>query len=156
MAKNGNNKQKASQQNYSESMNTRYCVTRRYNLTFGEAVQNVRDQLEKSGFDIVSELDVKEYLSSKMEDMPEHIILMVCNRDTASNLMANDIQMSILFPCNVTVKEVEDSTVIEVSIEDTDTTWSSSFKTDVADIANKTKEALKNILSNIGRTNVKL
>ncbi|SDD89970.1 Uncharacterized conserved protein, DUF302 family [Pricia antarctica] len=156
MAKKGNNGQKASQQNYSESMNTRYCVTRRYNLTFGEAVQNVRDQLEKSGFDIVSELDVKEYLSSKMEDMPEHIILMVCNRDTASNLMANDIQMSILFPCNVTVKEVEDSTVIEVSIEDTDTTWSSSFKTDVADIANKTKEALKNILSNIGRTNVKL
>ncbi len=44
MAKNGNNKQKASQQNYSESMNTRYCVTRRYNLTFGEAIQNVRDQ----------------------------------------------------------------------------------------------------------------
>ncbi len=91
-----------------------------------------------------------------MDNMPEHLILMVCNQDTAANLMAIDIQMSILFPCNVTVKEVEDNTVIEVSIEDTDTTWSPSFKTDVADVANKTKEALKGILSNIGRTNFKL
>lgn len=147
---------KVAEQNYRESMDTHYCVTRRYNLTFGEAVNNVRNQLEKSGLDIVSEFDVREYLAPKMKDMPNHLILMVCDQDTASSLIANDIQMGILFPCNVTIKEVEDASAVEVSMEDTSVTWSSSLKKDVEEIAKRTKENLKRVLDNIGPTNIKL
>ena len=143
-------------QDYSESMNTRYCVTERYNLTFGEAVKNVKDQLDRLGLDIVSEFDVKEYLGAKMKDMPKHLILLVCDQDTAADLIANDIQMGILFPCNVTIKELEDESVVEVSMEDTSVTWSSSLKKDVEEIAKKTKGNLKKVLDNIGRTNFKL
>ncbi|WP_421804089.1 DUF302 domain-containing protein [Flagellimonas sp.] len=156
MAKNEEHKKKTAQQNYRESMNTSYCVRRRYNLTFEEAIDNVKNQLKKSGLDIVSEFDVKEYLGSIMKDMPNHFILLVCDRNTASELIANDIQMGILFPCNVTIKEVEDKSVVEVSMEDTSVTWSSSLKKDVEEIAKKTKENLEKVLSNIGPTNVKL
>jgi uncharacterized protein (DUF302 family) len=64
--------------------------------------------------------------------------------------------MSILFPCNITIKEVEDNSIIEVSIEDTDTTWSSSIKKDVMDVAKNTKETLKKVLDNIEQLHVKL
>ena len=116
----------------------------------------MKNQIERSGLDIVSELDVKEYLGTKIKDMPNHLILLVCDQDTASDLIDNDIQMSILFPCNVTIKEVEDESVVEVSMEDTSVTWSSSLKKDVEEIAKKTKENLKTVLNNIGPTNVKL
>jgi uncharacterized protein (DUF302 family) len=150
------NKQ-VSQQNYSESRNTTYCITRRFgSMTFEETVQNVKNNLAKLGIDLVGEFDVKQYLDSSFDKMPRHLILMVCNTEMASNLISSDIQMSILFPCNITIKEVEDNSIIEVSIEDTDTTWSPSFKTDVADVAKKTKKTLKKVLDNIEKLHVKL
>lgn len=146
-----------SHQNYSESRNTTYCITRRFgSMTFEETVQNVKNNLTKLGIDLVGEFDVKQYLDSSFDKMPRHLILMVCNTEMASNLISSDIQMSILFPCNITIKEVEDNSIIEVSIEDTDTTWSPSFKTDVADVAKKTKKTLKTLLDNIEKLHVKL
>jgi uncharacterized protein (DUF302 family) len=125
---NEKNKQ-VSQQNYSESQNTPYCITRRFgSMTFEETVQNVKNSLAKFGIDLVGEFDVKQYLNSRFNKMPRHLILMVCEREMASKLISSDIQMSILFPCNLTIKDVGDNSIIEVSIEDTETTWSSSMK----------------------------
>ncbi len=150
-------KKQVSQQDYSESQNTPYCITRRYgSMTFEETVQNVKNNLAKLGLDLVGEFDVKQYLNSSLEKMPRHLILMVCETETASKLISSDIQMSILFPCNVTIKEVEDNSIIEVSIEDTETTWSSSMKKDVMDVAKNTKDTLKKVLDNIEQLNVKL
>jgi uncharacterized protein (DUF302 family) len=155
---NGNKKNKqVSQQDYSESRNTTYCITRRFgSMTFEETVQSVKNNLAKLGIDLVGEFDVKKYLNSSFDKMPRHLILMVCETEMASKLIASDIQMSILFPCNITIKEVEDNSIIEVSTEDTDTTWSPSFKTDVANVAKKTKKTLKKVLDNINQLNVKL
>jgi len=153
---NKKNKQ-VSQQDYLESQNTPYCITRRFgSMTYEETVQNVKNNLAKLGLDLVGEFDVKQYLDSSFEKMPRHLILMVCETETASKLISSDIQMSILFPCNITIKEVEDNSIIEVSIEDTDTTWSSSMKKDVMDVAKNTKETLKKVLDNIEQLHVKL
>ena len=88
--------------------------------------------------------------------MPKHLILLVCEKETASELITNDIQMGILFPCNVTVKEVQDNSAIEIAIEDTDTTWAASMKSEIHDIAKNTKATLAKVLDNIGQTHVKL
>ena len=125
-------------------------------MTFEETVQNVKNGLAKSGIDIVGEFDVKKYLNSRFKKIPQHLILMVCETEMASKLISSDIQMSILFPCNVTIKEVEDNSIIEVSIEDTETTWSSSMKKAVMDVAKNTNDTLKKLLDNIEQLNVKL
>jgi uncharacterized protein (DUF302 family) len=155
---NGKGKKKqVSQQDYSESQNTPYCITRRFgSMTFEESVQNVKNSLTKLGIDIVGEFDVKKYLNSRFEIIPQHLILMVCEIEMVSKLISSDIQMSILFPCNVTIKEVEDNSIIEVSIENTETTWSSSMKKDVMYVAKNTKDTLKKVLDNIEQLNVKL
>jgi uncharacterized protein (DUF302 family) len=150
------NKQ-VSQQNYSESQNTPYCITRRFgSMTFEETVQHVKNSLAQLGIEIVGELDVKQYLNSSFDKMPRHLILMVCETEMASKLIASDIQMSILFPCNLTIKDVGDNSIIEVSIEDTEIPWSSSMKKDVMDVAKKTKNTLKKVLDNIEQLHVKL
>ena len=64
--------------------------------------------------------------------------------------------MSVLFPCNVTIKEVENNTIIEVSIEDTDSTWSSAKKKEIIEVAKNTKNILKKLLDTIEQQNVKL
>lgn len=154
---NGSRKNKqVSQQDYSESQNTPYCITKRFALTYGETIKNVREELKKSGFDIVCEFDVKDYLSSKIKDMPKHLILLVCEMETASKLLSTDIQLGILFPCNVTIKEVEDNSVVEVSIEDTDITWAPSLKIDIDEVAKNTRYNLKKVLDNIEHRHVKL
>jgi uncharacterized protein (DUF302 family) len=143
-------------QDYGESQNTPYCITRRYGLTFDETVQNLKNGLEELGFDIVGEFDVQHYLISKIEKMPKHLILLVCEMETATKLITNDIQMGILFPCNVSVKEVENNSVVEIAIEDTDTTWASSLKWEIMDIAKNTKATLKKVLDNIEQNHFKL
>ena len=125
-------------------------------MTFEETVQNVKNSLAKFGIDLVGEFDVKQYLNSRFNKMPRHLILMVCETEMASKLISSDIQMSILFPCHVTIKEVEDNSIIEVSIENTDTTWSSSMKKDVMDVAKNTKNTLIKVLDNIEQLHVKL
>lgn len=143
-------------QDYGESQNTPYCITRRYGLTFDETVQNLKNGLEELGFDIVGEFDVQHYLSSKIEKMPKHLILLVCEVETATKLITNDIQMGILFPCNVSIKEVEDKSVVEIAIEDTDKTWSASMKSEIQDIAKNTKATLKKVLDMINKSHFKL
>lgn len=143
-------------QDYGESQNTPYCITRRYALTFDESVQNLKNGLEELGFDIVGEFDVQHYLSHKIKKMPKHLILSVCEMETATKLITNDIQMGILFPCNVSVKEVEDNSFVEIAIEDTDTTWASSLKLEIVDIAKNTKATLKKVLDMIDQSHYKL
>lgn len=143
-------------QDYGESQNTPYCITRRYGQTFEQTVENLKNGLEKLGFDIVGEFDVQEYLKTKMEKMPRHIILLVCEKETASKLITNDIQMGVLFPCNISVKEVKDNSSVEIAIEDTDTTWAASMKSEIQDIAKDTKVTLTKVLDGIEQSQFKL
>ncbi|WP_315897860.1 DUF302 domain-containing protein [Gillisia sp. Hel_I_86] len=125
-------------------------------MTFEETVQHVKNNIAKLGLDLVGEFDVKQYLDSSFEKMPRHLILMVCETETTSKLIASDIQMSILFPRHITIKEVEDNSVIEVSIENPYTTWSFSMKKDVMDVAKNTKSTLIKVLDNIEQLHMKL
>ncbi len=143
-------------QDYGESQNTPYCITRRYGQTFEQTVENLKSGLEKLGFDIVGEFDVQQYLKSKIEKMPKHLILLVCEKETASKLITNDIQMGILLPCNVSVKEVMDNQTVEIAIEDTDKTWATSMKKEINEIAKNTKATLTKVLDNIEQSNFKL
>ena len=143
-------------QDYGESRNTPYCITRRYGHTFDQTVKKLKSGLEELGFDVVGEFDVQKYLKSQMEEMPKHTILLVCEKETASQLISNDIQMGILLPCNVSVKEVMDNQTVEIAIEDTDKTWAPSMKREVSEMAKNTKATLTKVLDNMEQSHFKL
>jgi uncharacterized protein (DUF302 family) len=147
---------KVDSQDYGESQNTPYCITRRYGQTYEQTVENLKNGLEKLGFDIVGEFNVQHYLKSEIEKMPRHLILLVCEKETASKLITNDIQMGMLFPCNVSVKEIQNNSAVEIAIEDTDTTWAASMKSEIQEIAKNTKAILIKVLDSIEQSNFKL
>ncbi|MUP47545.1 DUF302 domain-containing protein [Gramella sp. BOM4] len=141
-------------QNYTESQHTAYCISQRYgSQPFSEILNNVRGALKKRELDILLELNLKDYLKDHLKDMPSHVILSVCNPETASNAISKDAQTGIFLPCSVTVKEVERD-IVEVSIEDTGITWSPSKE--LTQIAKKTTETLKGILSEVEQPGMKL
>ncbi|MFD0863958.1 DUF302 domain-containing protein [Sungkyunkwania multivorans] len=156
MEKNSLNKNLDSQ-NYSDSQSTQYGIVRRYGtVTFNEALKQVKKHLRKAQFDIVAEMDISEYLDDYFQNLPQHLILLICNKKTAAELISNDIQMTTLIPCKISIKEVEDKSIIEVSIEDIEKTWSLSDKSTVRKLSKSVKKSLIELLDYIGPQNVKL
>lgn len=86
-------------------------------LSFDEAVAAAREALKHEGFGVLTEIDVQKTLKEKIgADVAPHVILGACNPPLALAALQADIDMSLLLPCNVTVRE-EDGCVI-VSIID--------------------------------------
>ncbi|CAL66262.1 DUF302 domain-containing protein [Christiangramia forsetii] len=141
-------------QNYTESQHTAYCISQRYgSQPFAEILDNVKGALKRREFDILFELNLKDYLKDHLKDMPSQVILSVCNPETASSAISKDPQTGIFLPCSVTVKEVEQGN-IEVSIEDTGVTWSPSKE--LTQLSKKITETLKGILSEAEQPGMKL
>ncbi|MFL1894812.1 DUF302 domain-containing protein [Aquimarina sp. 2-A2] len=144
-------------QNYSDSQSTQYCIVRRYGtVTFNEVQNQIKENLRKAQFDVVAEMDICEYLEGYFKDLPQHLILLICNKKITAELISNDIQMTTLIPCKISIKEVEDNSIIEVSIEDIEKTWSFSEKPEIKKISAEIKKALTDLLDFIGPKNFKL
>lgn len=152
------NKDTLPQPNYKESMETAYCLTRRYGrLTYNEIVANTKQALEQSGFEIVSELAMHEYFKAQLnKEINRYTLLGVCNAQLAYDLLQKENKLGVLMPCNVIVQDLKDQQMVEVSIVDTSTSWQEADDELVKQKAIETKEKLKAIFTQVEQTNVKL
>jgi uncharacterized protein (DUF302 family) len=150
-------KRETPNQNYTESRKTSYCMVRRYgSMTFDEILEQLKDSLKNKDFDIIAEMDVKQYLNEYIKNISKLKILMVCHKKTAADLVSNDIQMTTLIPCKISIQQIKDESLIEISIEDTETTWAISEESKIMEISKNVKQSLSEILDYIGPKNVKL
>jgi uncharacterized protein (DUF302 family) len=86
--------------------------------TVTEATQRVTAALQREGFGILTQIDVKETLKKKLDvDFRCYLILGACNPSLAHRALSTDPQIGLLLPCNVVVQEALDGGVI-VSIAD--------------------------------------
>ncbi|MDV3126165.1 DUF302 domain-containing protein [Mycobacterium sp. 21AC1] len=82
-----------------------YALSTTLHTTFEEAVTRTRQALADQGFGILTEIDMKATLKTKLdEDMEDYLILGACNPPLAHRAVNADRQIGLLLPCNVTVR----------------------------------------------------
>jgi len=73
-------------------------------LGYTDAVAKVKEELKKEGFGILTEIDVKQTLKTKLNvDFEDYIILGACNPPLAHQALTAERDIGVLLPCNVII-----------------------------------------------------
>lgn len=116
---------------------------------FDAVLADVRPALAEQGFGIVSEIDMRQTLLTKIGvEIEPHMILGACNPGFAHRSLAIEPSIGLLLPCNVVVRRSGASTVVEaidpqVLVELTD-------NPEMAQLAGEVSERLQAALDALG------
>ncbi|MBU2609136.1 MAG: DUF302 domain-containing protein [Chloroflexi bacterium] len=85
-----------------------YGYKKQVNVSFEKALEKTRAELQKEGFGVLTEIDVKATLKKKLDvDYDNYIILGACNPPFAYKALQAEKDIGLLLPCNVIVYEQE-------------------------------------------------
>lgn len=78
--------------------------------------ERVEEVLKEEGFGVVTEIDLQKIMKEKLnQEYLPHIILGACHPLYAHKALTEDIAISTLLPCNVTLRQLEDGS-IEIAV----------------------------------------
>jgi uncharacterized protein (DUF302 family) len=85
-------------------------------VTFDEARALIVDALKNEGFGVLTEIDVKSTLKTKLDrDFRQYAILGACNPHLAHRALEAELGIGLLLPCNVCVWEEEGGSVVSIA-----------------------------------------
>lgn len=81
---------------------------------YEEVVARVKDALQDQGFGVLTEIDVRQTLKTKLDvDVEPQVILGACNPQLAHRALGVDPRIAALLPCNVVVRVQSGRTLVE-------------------------------------------
>lgn len=90
-----------------------YGFIKELNVDFEQAVKNVTENLKKTGFGVLTTIDVKEKFKEKLGiDFKKYVILGACNPANARQAIEAEENIGLMLPCNVIVYEKDDNVII--------------------------------------------
>ena len=124
----------------------KYNISKVVDIPYETAVQKVTDELKKEGFGILTTVDLKETLKTKLGiEFPRYVILGACNPPLAHQALITDEEIGLFLPCNIIVYEKNGKTHISVF----DPGVMSSFNPKIGPIADSAREKLLRVVSAI-------
>jgi uncharacterized protein (DUF302 family) len=82
---------------------------------YDTAIEKVTAALIAEGFGILTEVDVRDTLKKKLDlEFRRYAILGACNPPLAHKALQNEPLVGLLLPCNVTVEETEDGSLVNL------------------------------------------
>ena len=92
-----------------------YTITTTLARPYDVAVEMVREALGEQGFGILTEIDLKATLKTKLDvDVAPQVILGACRPALAYKALTAEPSIVAVLPCNVVVRALdEDTTIVE-------------------------------------------
>lgn len=109
----------------------------------------VEEALKQEGFGVLTEIDIQAVMKKKLDKayLP-HLILGTCNPVFADKVLSIDQHISLMLPCNVTIRQLENEEV-EVAIINPLEAMKVIGNLTIENFANEVNEKLNRVLSNI-------
>ncbi len=116
---------------------------------FNRVIERVTEALKAEGFGVLTTIDVKATMKAKLDiDQKPYHILGACNPTLAHKAIEAEPDIGLLLPCNVVVRENDDSS-ITVSFMDPTAVLTLVGRDDIAAIAADVRERLQRVMQNI-------
>ena len=126
-----------------------YHFSRKLDLAFDEAVDRVTAALQREGFGILTEIDVKQTLKAKLDlDFRNYRILGACNPPLAYKALQAEDKIGTMLPCNVIVQDTAEGGV-EVSAVDPMASMQAIENPALAAIAEAVQGKLKTVIESL-------
>ncbi len=125
-----------------------YGYKKQVDASFEDAVQKVKEELQKEGFGVLTEIDVKATMKKKLDlDYENYLILGACNPSFAHKALEAEKEIGLLLPCNVVVYEDVGSVFVSVILPTV--AMGMVENSDLPNIAAEVEEKLKRVIDNI-------
>ena len=85
-----------------------YDIRKTVTTSFKETIDNLKAELQKQGFGVITEIDLKSKFKEKLsKEFRNYSILGACNPALAYEAVQKDSHIGVMLPCNVLVQEHE-------------------------------------------------
>lgn len=128
---------------------TTYYYSKTLDQPLEEAESRVRDELEKEGFGVLTEIDVKATLKKKLDvDFRPYKILGACNPPYAHEALEAEDKIGTMLPCNVIVQETDDGGT-EVAAVDPMASMQAVDNETLRPVAEEIRDRLRTVIDNV-------
>ncbi|MFA4820021.1 MAG: DUF302 domain-containing protein [Candidatus Aenigmatarchaeota archaeon] len=122
--------------------------TKEVRLDFATAVSRTREELQKEGFGVLTEIDVKSTLKKKLEvEFDDYIILGACNPSFAHKALLAEKEIGLMMPCNVIVYRDKGKTFVSAVLPTSAMRMISNNK--LKEVAVAAEEKLKKVIDSV-------
>jgi len=126
-----------------------YYFNKKMQIGFDEAISKVTDELQKEGFGILTEIDVKATMKKKLDkDIRPYRILGACNPPYAYEAIQAENKIGVMLPCNVIVQEMADGS-IEVSAVDPEASMMAIKNDGLGSVAMEVRSKLQKVIDSL-------
>ena len=124
-----------------------YSMTTTVDLPYDQAVERTRAALGAEGFGVLTEIDVKTTLKTKLDaDFRPYVILGACNPPMAHRALTAEPNIGLLLPCNVAVYAADEEGKSIVSAVDPEVSLGRVGNDALVPLAAEVKARLRRVL----------
>ena len=127
---------------------TPYAFGASLDVPYEAAVAGVREALAAEGFGVLTEIDVRATLGSKLgTDFRPYVILGACSPPLAHRALSEEPDIGVLLPCNIVVYAADEEGRSVISIMDPEVALSLSGNEAIRPIAAEVKARMQRVLA---------